>query len=57
MIKAATWVEMKSKLRKAMGWPEGCEWTEAEIAHVSKRFRISCDYDKGFFTATYTKSD
>ncbi len=50
--RAATMVELKAKLRRAMGWPDRRSWTEAERKAVAAKYVIRPDFQRGGFVAT-----
>lgn len=57
-LEARTAVELKAKIRKAMGWPDRRSFTAEERALVGQRFRFAIDFERGVFTATEkVKSD
>lgn len=57
MIRARTGVELKAKLRRAMGWPDRRSWTEAERQELRKRYKLSIDWRRGHYTAEPIKAE
>ena len=55
MLKAKTMVELKAKIRKALGWSDRRSWTEAERLEVKRRYSITADFTYGGFIAVPTK--
>lgn len=51
MLRAATMVDLKAKLRRAMGWPDRRSWSEKERAEVAQKYRLKADHKRGDFVA------
>lgn len=53
---ARTMVELKPKIRKAMGWPDRRSWTPEEYAILKQRFNIRVDFKRGVIVAAERKA-
>lgn len=52
VISAATMVELRQKLRKAMGWEDRRTWRDGEWEQVEAIYQIAMDWQTKKFTAT-----
>lgn len=50
-ITAKTFIEMKARLRKEMGWEDKRTWTVEERKQVSERFSVFVDYKNDCYVA------
>jgi len=51
-LRAKTMVELKSKMRKAFGWPDKRSWSDSELHEMVMTYRIEPDYKTGHYVAT-----
>lgn len=54
MLRAATMLELKVKLREAMGWPPRRSWTAKERDEVGRLYTFRPDFKSGEFVAVRT---
>ncbi|TFL16028.1 hypothetical protein [Jannaschia formosa] len=51
MIRAQTMAELKKKLRRDLGWPDGRSWTDGERTELAACYTLRADHRRGDFVA------
>jgi hypothetical protein len=57
VIKAKTGIELKQKLRRAMGWTDRRTWTDSERSQMKDKWTLTIDWKRGDFVATRKGED